>query len=464
MIAMKASEIAEVVGGTLIGSDIEVSAPAFLSSKNCEPGSIFLAIKGENVDGHDFIDDAFENGAVLALVTTSSVQRCVIVDDVTVAIGKLANHVRRSLKSLHVIGITGSQGKTTTKELLASILSTRGATISPQGNLNNELGVPITLLQCDTTTQYCVIEMGARHKGDIAALAAIAEPHIGVVLRVAAAHIGEFGSIENIAQAKGELIESLGSDGVAILGQYDSFTPAMSSRHSGKVITFGENSKSDIRATDIELREGKAHFDLVTPEGRSTAALRLFGLHQIANALAAASVAHVLGFTADQIAGALSTSEVSARWRMEVHELDDLVLINDAYNASPDSMAAALTILAHLTQERGGESWAFLGKMRELGESSEREHQEIGTLASKLGIDHLVAIDSPEYGEALVPDSLMAVHSSSSKEEALEIARFISRGDVVLCKASRSERLEVLAADIEKMWEIKIKAEEELSR
>lgn len=464
MITMKASEIANVVDGKLLGDDIEVTAPAFLSSQNCTEGSIFLAIKGENVDGHNFIADAFKHGAVVALTTSASDHRCVIVEDVTIAIGKLAHHVRNSLKSLHVIGITGSQGKTTTKELLASILSSRGATVSPQGNLNNELGVPITLLQCDSTTQYCVVEMGARHKGDIATLAAIAEPHIGVVLKVAAAHLGEFGSMENIAQAKGELIESLGDDGIAVLGQYDAYTPAMSSRHSGKILTFGENAKSDIRATDIELREGKAHFDLVTPEGRSTAALRLFGLHQIANALAAAAVAHALGFSTDQIAGALSTSEVSARWRMEVHELTDLVLINDAYNASPDSMAAALTILAHLSQERGGESWAFLGIMRELGESSVGEHQKIGTLALELGIDHLVAIDSPEYGLALPVDSLMELHNCSTQEEALEIARFINRGDVVLCKASRSEKLEVVAEELEKMWKVKINEEEGMSQ
>ena len=464
MIPMKASEIAGVVGGTLLGGDIEVTAPAFLSSKNCIPGAIFLAIKGENVDGHNYISDAFNHGAVLALTTEPSDHRCVVVDDVTRAVSQLANHLRNSLKSLHVIGITGSQGKTTTKELLTSILATRGATVSPVGNHNNELGVPITLLQCDSTTQYCVVEMGARHQGDIAALAAIAEPHIGIVLRVAAAHLGEFGSMAKIAQTKGELIESLGPNGVAVLGQYDEYTPAMASRHSGKVLTFGEIQSADIRATDIELREGKAHFDLVTPEGRSTVALRLYGLHQIGNALAAAAAAHILGFSTEQISGALSTAEVNARWRMEVKELNDLVLVNDAYNASPDSMVAALKVLAHLSQERGGESWAFLGKMHELGESSQKEHQEIGTLALELGIDHLVAVAAPEYGQALPADSAISLHLCSTKEEALEIARFMSRGDVALCKASRSEGLELLAEEIEKMWGEKLGEEEDVNR
>lgn len=464
MISMNASEIAKVVGGALLGGDVEITSPAFLSSQNCIPGSIFLAIKGEKVDGHQFIVDAFDHGAVVALTTKPSEHRCIVVDDVTIAVGKLAHHVRQSLKSLHVIGITGSQGKTTTKELLAAILATRGATVSPQGNHNNELGVPLTILQCDSTTQYCVVEMGARHQGDIATLAAIAEPHIGVVLRVAAAHLGEFGSIETIAQTKGELIEALSDEGIAILGQYDPYTPLMKARHSGKVLTFGENTDAEIRATDIELREGKPHFDLVTPDGRSTVALRLFGLHQISNSLAAAAVAHALGFSADQIAGALSTAEIHARWRMEVKEFTDLVLINDAYNASPDSMAAALTVLAHLSQERGGESWAFLGKMRELGESSQVEHQKIGTLALQLGIDHLVAIDSPQYGQSLPINSSMTLHLSSSKEDALAIARFINRGDVVLCKASRSEGLEILADSIEEMWNVKIAEEEEESQ
>lgn len=452
MITMKASKIASIVGGTLLGGEIDVTAPAFLSSKSCTPGSIFLAIQGENVDGHQYIGDAFSNGAVLALVSNPSDFRCVVVDDVQSAISKLASYVRKSLTNLHVIGITGSQGKTTTKELLASILATRGATVSPQGNYNNELGVPLTLLQCDESTQYCVIEMGARHMGDIAALARIALPEIGIVLRVAAAHLGEFGSLAAIAQTKGELIDCLGPEGIAILGQYDPYTPAMASRHSGEILTFGENAHDDIRATDIELRDGRAHFDLVTPEGRSTVALRLYGLHQISNSLAAAAAAHALGFSADQIASALSTTENGARWRMEVRELSDFVLVNDAYNASPDSMAAALAMLAHLAQERGGESWAFLGKMAELGESAVHEHEAIGTLALEMGIDHLVAIGAPEYGARLTSDGATSVHICADKGEAERFIGFLNRGDVVLCKGSRSAGLEEIAVKIEESW------------
>jgi UDP-N-acetylmuramoyl-tripeptide--D-alanyl-D-alanine ligase len=460
MITMKASDIAAIVGGELHGSDISVTAPAFLSSRDCVAGSIFLAIKGANVDGHDFIADAFSHGALLSITTQKVSQRCIVVEDVTRAISALASHIRRELKGLKVIGITGSQGKTTTKELLAAILAAQGPTVSPKGNNNNELGVPITILQCTEETQFCVVEMGARHQGDIAALAAIAQPDIGVVLRVAAAHLGEFGSLEKIAQTKSEMISSLQADGVAILGTYDSFTPLMKSLHDGESFTFGENSKADIRATDIELREGRAHFDVVTPEGRSTVALRQFGMHQISNALAAAAVAYVLGISTDRIATSLSTADMNARWRMEVIELHDLTIINDAYNASPDSMAAALHTLAHLSQERGGESWAFLGNMRELGESSQSAHAEIGTLASELGIDHLVAIGAPDYAAGIKGDSQISLHLCRDRDEALTFASHLSRGDVILCKASRSDGLEVLAEGIESFWKAKLANEE----
>lgn len=463
MIAIKASEVASIVGGVLHGEDSTITSPAFLSSRDCTPGSIFLAIKGENVDGHDYVSDAFTHGAVVAFTSHTVPESCIVVEDVTRAISALAAYVRRELSELKVIGITGSQGKTTTKELLASILSAQGSTVSPKGNNNNELGVPITLLQCTKETQYCIVEMGARHQGDIAALAEIAAPQIGVVLRVAAAHIGEFGSIETIAKTKSEMISSLRGDSVAILGQYDEFTPKMNSLHQGRTIYFGEDNSADIRATDIELREGRPHFDLVTPEGRSTVALRLYGEHQISNALAAAAVAYVLGISTDHIAGSLSTAEVHARWRMEVKELNDLTIINDAYNASPDSMAAALRTLVHLTQERGGESWAFLGNMRELGESSRQAHAEIGTLASSLGVDHLVTVGAPDYAVEIGENSQISIHSCLDRSEALKFAEHLNRGDVVLCKASRSDGLEVLAENIEKMWITKLESEEGVS-
>jgi UDP-N-acetylmuramoyl-tripeptide--D-alanyl-D-alanine ligase len=452
MIAMKASEIAAVVNGTLQGADQTISEAPVIDSRQAVKGSLFLAIQGERVDGHEYVADAFSRGAVLALTTRSVSETHILVDDVVIALGKLAQHVRSNLLNLTVIGITGSQGKTTTKELLASVLSAAAPTVAPHGNFNNEIGAPISLLQCTEETKYCIVEMGARHRGDIAHLCTIAQPNIGVVLKVGSAHLGEFGSIQAIAETKSELIQSLSSESTAILGTYDKFTPAMATLHKGKTLTFGESSECDIRATDIEVREGRAHFDLITPEGRSAVALRIVGLHQVANALAVASVATVLGFSLDQIAGGLSTAESHAKWRMEIHELPSLVLINDAYNASPEAMAAALQTLIFFAQERGGESWAFIGKMNELGESSSTDHAAIGTLASDIGIDHLVCVGAPEYAAAIPASSGSTVHYCADIAAAVEVAKNLNMGDVVLVKASRSEKLELLAEAISTQW------------
>ena len=452
MIAMKASEIAAVVNGTLHGADLLISNAPVIDSQKATPGSLFLAIKGERVDGHDFVADAFSRGAVLALTSRPVDETHILVDDVIIALGKLAQHVRSNLLNLTVIGITGSQGKTTTKELLASVLSAAAPTVAPHGNFNNEIGAPISLLQCTEETKYCIVEMGARHRGDIAHLCTIAQPNIGLVLKVGTAHLGEFGSIQAIAETKSELIQSLSAEGIAILGTYDGFTPAMAALHKGKTLTFGESSECDIRATDIEVREGRAHFDLITPEGRSAVALRIAGLHQVANALAVAAVATVLGFSLDQIAGGLSTAESQAKWRMEIHELPSLVLINDAYNASPEAMAAALQTLVLFAQERGGESWAFLGKMHELGESSSADHAGIGTLASDMGIDHLVCVGAPEYAAAIPASSATTVHRCTDIAAAVAVAKNLNKGDVVLVKASRSEKLELLADAISAQW------------
>ena len=452
MIPLQASAIAAIVGGTLHGDDLRVTEPPVLNSADATAGSLFLALKGENVDGHDFAADAFTRGAVVALVSKPVSGNHIIVDDVTRALGALAHHVRKELKNLSVVGITGSQGKTTTKELLASVLSQVAETVAPSGNYNNDLGAPISLLRCTEKTKFCIVEMGARHLGDIAKLVAIAEPDIGVVLKVGTAHLGEFGSVELIAQTKSEMISSLRDSAVAILGNYDAFTPKMAELHKGRSVLFGEDSKCSIRATDIEFREGRAHFDLVTPEGRSAVGLRIVGMHQVANALAVAAIATDLGLTLDQIAGGLSTAESNARWRMEIVELPQLLLINDSYNASPEAMSAALSTLALFAQERGGESWAFLGKMHELGESSQSDHAAIGTLAQELGIDHLVCVGAPEFAATMSKNGLTSIHLCNDKAEALRVAENLNQGDVLLVKASRSEKLEELADAISQQW------------
>lgn len=452
MIPLQASEIAKIVGGELHGEDLLVTQPPVLNSSDAVEGSLFLALKGEKVDGHDFAKDAFAQGAVVALTSKPIQGNHILVEDVTKALGELAHHVRVSLKNLKVVGITGSQGKTTTKELLASVLSQVAETVAPSGNYNNDLGAPLSLLRCTDKTRYCIVEMGARHLGDIARLVEIAEPDIGVVLKVGTAHVGEFGSVELIAKTKSEMISSLKDEAVAILGNYDSFTPKMAALHNGKTVLFGEDTSCTIRATDIEFREGRAHFDLVTPEGRSAVGLRIIGLHQVANALAVAAIATELGLSLDQISGGLSTAESNARWRMEISELPGLLLINDAYNASPEAMSAALSTLTLFAQERGGQSWAFLGKMHELGESSQSDHAAIGTLAQELGIDHLVCVGAPEYAAAMDKNGATTIHICDDKAQALVIAENLSEGDVLLIKASRSEKLEELAESISQQW------------
>jgi UDP-N-acetylmuramoyl-tripeptide--D-alanyl-D-alanine ligase len=461
MITLKASEIAKIVGGELIGDDVTVTAPPVFDSSNATPGSIFLALKGEKADGHAYIDSAFTNGAVLAIVSSPSTKRCIVVKDVLAALNKLAAHVREVLPDLTVIAITGSQGKTTTKDLLQHILEAVGATVAPQGNFNNELGTPITLLQCDASTKFCILEMGARHIGDIAALCEMAKPNIGVVLRVGTAHIGEFGSAEAVATAKSEMISSLDKSAVAILGQYDLFTQKMASLHDGKIITFGESTSADVRATDIEIREGRPHFDLVTSAGRAAVGLRVVGIHQVANALAAAAVATTLGASIDLIAGALSTAELHSKWRMEISEITGVVLINDSYNSSPESAEAALRTLVLFAQERGGQSWAFLGKMHELGASSRDRHAGIGTLASELGIDHLVCVAAPEYADEIGTDCAMDVHLLQSKSEALALVMQMRSGDVILVKASRAETFEEIAQGITNQLEKMLGNDEE---
>jgi UDP-N-acetylmuramoyl-tripeptide--D-alanyl-D-alanine ligase len=453
MIAMTMAEIAEITGGELQNIDGAVITAAYpiINSQDAEANTFFAAFVGEKVDGHNFIEEAISKGCEFALVSKACKFPSIKVIDVQVALTKLATHLRTKLENLTVIGITGSQGKTTTKDLLNHVLSIAGETIAPKESLNNELGVPLLLLRCNENTKFCIVEMGARHLGDIAHLAEIAKPNIGVVLGVGKAHVGEFGSREVIAKTKAELISGIQRGGIAILGTYDEFTPKMIAPNGVRTLRFGEKSDCDIRAADIEVREGRAHFDLVTPDGRAAVSLQLLGMHQIANALATAAVATALKISIDSISAALSTAEVSSKWRMEISTVNEIVMINDSYNANPESMSAALRTLALISQETGGVSWAFLGKMQELGESSAAEHRAIGRLATEIGIDHLVAIGNREYLDDLEGESdggESAVHYFEDKESALSLVEHLAPGDVVLVKASRASEFNLLADSI----------------
>jgi UDP-N-acetylmuramoyl-tripeptide--D-alanyl-D-alanine ligase len=444
MIDLSVADIAEIVGGKTFGdSGAIVTAEPFFDSRSAIPGGIFLALEGQQVDGHNFVEEALAKGGVTAFTTRQVGSNCIVVADVLEAISKLAAEVRRRLPKMKVIGITGSQGKTTTKDIARHVLSIAGETIAPSQSFNNDLGVPLTLLRASAKTRFCVLEMGARHEGDIARLVQMAKPDIGVVLVVGTAHIGEFGSREAIARTKSEIVSNLSKDAIAILGTYDEFTPKMASQTPATVMYFGETTSCDVRATDIDIREGRAHFDLVSKAGREPVALRLIGRHQVPNALAAAAIATALQMPIDKIASGLSTAEIASKWRMEISDIGSLLLINDSYNANPESMRAALETLRYFAQERGGRAWAFIGKMHELGENSQRDHQSITAFADQMGIDHVVAVNTPEYGNT--SGAQLLVQHVSSFDEALAISKEITPGDVILVKGSRAEGLEKLS-------------------
>ena len=417
MIPLTISQISEVISGKIVGDGNKlITGAAFFDSREIVSNGIFLALKGEHVDGHDFAINALKGGAGVVICTQESGDTCIVVPDVVEAVTKLAAHVRQMIPDMKVVAITGSHGKTTTKDLSKHLLSMMGATVAPRSSFNNDLGVPITILECTTDTKFCILEMGARNLGDISKLERTFLPDIGVVLGVGSAHIGVFGSREIIATAKSEMVKNLESSKIAILGSYDDLTINMSNLTKAKVMTFGENSNNDVRATDVEIREGFAHFDLVTSFGRESVALRQAGRHQVANALAAAAIATALNLPIDKISAGLSTAESSSKWRMELHEVAGRLIINDSYNANPESMFAALDALRLFAQERGGRAWAFLGKMHELGDYSLAGHREVARKAIDLEIDHLVAV--------------------GTGSEA---------GDVILVKGSRAEGLEKLA-------------------
>ncbi|CAB4746850.1 unannotated protein [freshwater metagenome] len=453
MIALTLEQIATIVGGKTFGNSAQViTAPPVFDSRDAVKGSLFLALVGEKSDGHEFISDAQSHGASGFMTTREVNGDGVLVADVLLAVKALAAYVRRQLPDLKVIAITGSSGKTTTKDLLASILSSRAECVSTKASFNNELGAPITLLECTTETKYCILEMGARHQGDIAALCEMAQPDIGVVLRVGTAHLGEFGSVEKIAQTKSELIQALSPDAIAVLGTYDRFTKAMNSLHTGRVIYFGQDSHDDVRAADIEMREARAHFDLVTPAGRDAVGMRLIGAHQISNALAAAAVCTALEIPIEVIASGLSTADLASKWRMQINEVEDLLIINDSYNANPESMKAALDSLVLFAQERGGASWAFLGQMHELGSQSDALHASVAAHAHELGIDHLVSIGTRAFAEGIPAQSSTTLHYCQDIAQALSLVSHCAPGDVVLVKASRSEHFETLSQGLEDSW------------
>jgi UDP-N-acetylmuramoyl-tripeptide--D-alanyl-D-alanine ligase len=455
MIKLSAQDFASVVSGSLhdISPSQILDQDPVINSKDASAKNFFVAFKGEKFDGHDFVSEALNSGAKFSLVSKSVSGPHVLVSDVGQALIDLARFVRTQLPNMKVIGITGSQGKTTTKEFLYSVLQNEGPTVATAGNFNTDIGVPLTLLRSTEATKYCILEMGARHVGDIAKLTELANPNVGVVLVVGTAHLGEFGSVEAIAKTKSELIKALSPKMTAVLGTYDQFTPKMADSLDLNTVLFGDGQI--VRAADIELHGGFAHFDLVTPAGRNSVALQVIGEHQIPNALAAAAAAFSLGVKNESIAIGLTTALLSSKWRMQIETINGIQIIHDYYNANPESMKAALKTLVMLSQESGGASWAILGKMHELGSKESSGHLEVAEFASQLGVDHLVSVAPAVYQESnnQSSDENMLIHNCSSAAAVLELVNNISTGDVILLKASRSEKFEDLAELIKKALE-----------
>lgn len=444
MIALR--EIAAICGGTVHGEDALVDPESFIDSRAVVPGGLFCAFRGENSDGHDHVVAALAAGAGAALVDhpVAGATPLVVVDDVQAAMGRLAaEHVARLREGLTVIAVTGSVGKTTTKDLLSAVLP--GPTVVTRSSFNNEIGLPLTALRATAGTRHLVLEMGADKIGDIAYLTSLVAPDVSVVLAVARAHLGVFGGIEKVAEAKAEIVHGLRPGGIAVLNADDPRVAAMAGLAPGRVVGFGRTPDADITATEVELDEaGRARFTLRAGAETAPVHLGLVGEHHVSNALAAAAVAVALGVPLGEVARALSGRAASSPHRMAVTTRDDgITVVDDAYNANPDSMAAALRALVAIAG--GRRTVAVLGAMLELGDDEDEEHAAIGRLATTLGVDLLVTVGALA-GRAADEVPPPRTRRCADLDEARGVLSGELRpGDVVLFKASNGSRVWSLA-------------------
>lgn len=459
MITLTLAEIADATGGSVHDAPeperVRVTGASASDSRRVRPGGMFVAVAGARVDGHDFVAQAVAAGAVCVLASRPVGVPAVVVPDVTAALGRLAQYAL-ARTGAQVVALTGSAGKTTTKDLLAQVLARHGRTVATPGSFNTEIGLPLTVLSADEDTRYLVLEMGARHVGDIAYLAGLTPPRVGVVLNVGSAHVGEFGSREAIAQAKGELVQALppaSEGGVAVLNADDELVAAMADRTKAAVMYYGTGARAAVRATGVELTGGRAAFRLHTPDGEAPVTLRLLGAHQVHNALAVAATAHALGMPAGAVAAALTAAEPVSTARLEVVERPDgVTILNDAFNANPESTRAALETLVSLAQ--GRRTLAVLGEMKELGPTSTASHEEIGRLVGALGVDTLVTVGTGPDVTALAAaaraaePSLRTAGAPDAASLLATLTPLLGAGDVVLVKASRSVGLEHFADDL----------------
>lgn len=494
MIQLTLGEIAEIVGGRLGGgaqADTPVTGTVEFDSRKAAPGGLFLALPGARVDGHEFAATAVSKGAVAVLAAREVDAPSIIVPTaekvesnadiyahdvnshgaaVITALSTLARHVVElgvNEHSLTVVAVTGSAGKTSTKDFIATVMSTAGETVAPPGSFNNEIGLPYTALRCTESTQYLVSEMSARGIGHIEHLTHITPPRIGAVLNVGSAHLGEFGSRENIAQAKGEIIEALpaaADGGVAVLNADDPFVASMAPRTRARVVTFSTANPpargADYWATGMSLDDvARASFTLHTKHGSWPLTLQVFGEHQVSNALAAAAVAIEAGIDADKVVAGLATHAAASANRMDVRTRPDgVTVINDSYNANPDSMRAGIAALAYTASARTESiSWAVLGQMGELGDEAVEAHRALGAELAKYHIDRLIAVGVNPNCRALTDEaSARGIKTDAvvDVDAAVDLLRReVRREDVVLVKASNADKLWRVAERLHGMFE-----------
>jgi UDP-N-acetylmuramoyl-tripeptide--D-alanyl-D-alanine ligase len=457
VIALTLAEIADALGGRIVRGDPSqtVDGSVETDSRLVSPGSVFFALPGEVTDGVLFAAAAAEAGAKLIVAEreVDAPADLIVVTDGVAALAALARLVVarvRSLGGLRVVAITGSNGKTTTKNLLRAVLSAEGPTVAPEGSFNNQVGAPISMLRVDEATRFLIVEMGANHIGEIARLISIVTPDVGVVLKVGLAHAGEFGGIDAVQRAKAEMVTELPADAVALLNGDDPRVDEMAGMTRARVVRFGLGTGNDLRADDVQASAHGTTFDYLADGERHPVALRILGEHHVANALAALGAARELGVPADRAIAAIEAVPRAERWRMEVLEPGGgVTVINDAYNASPDSTAAALKTLAQITRGGTGRSIAVLGEMAELGEYAQEEHDRIGRLVVRLNISQLVVI-----GERARHIHAAAGLEGSWDGESVFVADAdaaydllrgeLRAGDVVLVKSSKSAGLRFL--------------------
>ena len=465
MIAMTLGEIAAAVSGRLELGDSEATADTVITgnsqtdSREVQHGEIFFARRGEETDGHRFVGSAIDSGAALIVGERVVDPRVptIVVPETTEALGALAAEVVRrvdALGTLRIIGITGSNGKTTTKNLVREMCQRLGETVASEKSFNNEVGGPLTMLRITETTEFLVAEMGASGEGEIRRLTAMAPPHIGVVLMVGLAHAGEFGGIETTVRTKSEMVQDLPASATAVLNADDPRVRAMSEKTGAQTVFFGSAPEAKVRAEGLESTAAGTEFTLTIGEQSRRVRFPVLGEHHVTNALAAAAVAHTLGLALDDIVDVLERTTRPAKWRMEVLRCrDGITVINDAYNASPDSMRAALKTLAQVGKPEG-RTVAVLGEMSELGEFSGQEHDRVGTLAVRLRLSEVVVV-----GEAVRRMYTTAVNEGAWSESeasyftaadaALEhLLATLQPHDTVLVKSSNSAGLRFLGDDL----------------